>query len=319
MDVRHIGRSGLQVSAVGLGCGNFGWVNDAEETCAIVHRALDLGVTLFDTSDYYGAGASEEFLGAALGERRKAVVVATKFGMPRNGAGTFDRPSSGDGSRREIMSAVEGSLRRLKTDWIDLYQLHWPDVATPIEETLRALEDLIRQGKVRYIGCSNLPVWRVADAAWTARDQGLNAFVSTQDEYSLLQRDADRERIPAAQAYGLGLIPYFPLANGMLTGKYRRGGDFAADSRFAKLPVMADRVVNERAWNIVEALSAFCEARGHSLVELAFSWLLSRPTVCSVIAGASRPSQIDANVAATGWTLSTEDLVEIDRLTLGGA
>ncbi|HSB78343.1 MAG TPA: aldo/keto reductase, partial [Candidatus Methylomirabilis sp.] len=214
MKQRSLGKSGLQVSLIGLGCNNFGGRIDLEASRKVVHKALDLGITLFDTADIYGErGGSETILGQVLGDRRKDIVLATKFGMPMDDAGVLK-----GASRRYILSEVEASLRRLRTDWIDLYQLHTPDPLTPIEETLRSLEDLIRQGKVRYIGCSNLPAWQVVEALWTARLLGINAFVSCQDEYSLVVRDPDRELLPTMEAYGLGLLPYFPLASGLLTG-----------------------------------------------------------------------------------------------------
>jgi aryl-alcohol dehydrogenase-like predicted oxidoreductase len=212
------------------------------------------------------------------------------------------------------MSAVEDSLRRLKTDWIDLYQLHTPDPLTPIEETLRALDDLVRQGRVRYIGCSNLPAWQVVEAQWTSRTLGLEAFVSCQDEYSLLVRDIERELVPAAQAYGLGVIPYFPLASGLLTGKYKHDAPLPEGTRLANTQRLASRYMTERNWRKVERLNQFCEARNRSLLELAFSWLLARPQVASVIAGATRPEQVEQNVAAAGWVLSQDDLAEIDRV-----
>ena len=218
-------------------------------------------------------------------------------------------------SRRYIMTAVEASLRRLKTDWIDLYQLHTPDPLTPMAETLGALDDLVRQGKVRYIGCSNLPAWQVVEAQWTADRKGLHAFVSCQDEYSLVKRDIERELQPAMQAYGLGLLPFFPLASGLLTGKYKRNTPPPAGTRFANTARLADRYGTQANWNIVEGLQAFCHNRGHSLLELAFSWLLARPTVASVIAGATKPEQLEQNVKAAGWALSAEDLAEVDRLT----
>src|SRR2546427_6555300 len=216
MEYRNVGRSGLQVSVAGLGCNNFGMRIDKEQTAAVVHRALDLGVTLFDTADIYGGTRSEEFLGAALGDRRKNVVVATKFVGPV-GEGPLNRGAS----RRHVFDAVEGSLRRLGTDWIDLYQIHFPDVTTPIEETLRTLDDVVRQGKVRYIGCSNFAGWQVVEAQWTARTQHFLPLVSAQSEYNLLNRRIERELVPACREYGLGILPYFPLASGFLSGKYR--------------------------------------------------------------------------------------------------
>ena len=311
MDIRNLGSSGLRVSLVGLGCNNFGGRIDLEASRKVVHKALDLGITLLDTADTYGNfGGSEECLGAILGARRKDVVLATKFGMPMNAEGTIK-----GASRRYIMSEVEASLRRLKTDWIDLYQLHQPDPLTPIEETLRALDDLVRQGKVRYIGCSNLPAWQVVEAQWTARHLGLNAFVCAQDEYSLVVRGIDRELIPALQAYDMGLLPFFPLASGLLTGKYRRNATLPAGTRLANTQRLADRFLTEANWQIAERLQDFAATRGHSLLELAFSWLAARPQVASVIAGATKPEQLEENVKAADWALSAADMIEIDRIT----
>ncbi|HXP76051.1 MAG TPA: aldo/keto reductase [Stellaceae bacterium] len=311
MDIRNLGRSGLRVSLVGLGCNNFGGRIDLEASRKVVHKALDLGITLLDTADTYGNfGGSEECLGAILGARRKDVVLATKFGLPMNAEGTIK-----GASRRYVMSEVEASLRRLKTDWIDLYQLHQPDPLTPIEETLRALDDLVRQGKVRYIGCSNLPAWQVVEAQWTARHLGLNAFVCAQDEYSLVVRGIDRELIPALQAYDMGLLPFFPLASGLLTGKYRRNATLPAGTRLANTQRLADRFLTEANWQIAERLQDFAATRGHSLLELAFSWLVARPQVASVIAGATKPEQLEENVKAAGWALSAADTTEIDRIT----
>lgn len=311
MEQRNLGSSGLQVSVVGLGCNNFGARLDLDGTRAVIHKALDVGITLFDTADAYGnQGASETLMGEVLGARRKDIVLATKFGLPMDAAEALK-----GASRRYIMSAVEASLRRLKTDWIDLYQLHRPDPLTPIEETLRALDDLIRQGKVRYIGCSNLPAWQVVEAHWTAQHLGLNRFVSCQDEYSLLVRDIDRELLPAMQAYGLGLLPYFPLASGLLTGKYQRNATMPTGARLTETQRLADRFATERNWSIVEQLADFCAARGHSLLELAFSWLAARPTVASVIAGATKPEQVEQNVGAVGWVLTPDELAMIDRIT----
>ncbi|WP_046864097.1 aldo/keto reductase [Microvirga massiliensis] len=310
MQLRNLGKSGLRVSTVGLGCNNFGGRLDLEASRRVVHKALDLGITFLDTADIYGdAGGSETILGEILGDHRKEIVLATKFGMVMS----EERQLKG-ASRRYIMSAVEDSLRRLKTDWIDLYQLHTPDPHTPIEETLRALDDLVHQGKVRYTGCSNLPAWQVVEAQWTSRTLGLNAFVSCQDEYSLLVRDIERELVPAAQAYGLGVIPYFPLASGLLTGKYKHNAPLPEGTRLANTQRLASRYMTERNWRKVERLTALCETRNRSLLELAFSWLLARPQVASVIAGATRPEQIEQNVAAAGWELSQDDLAEIDRV-----
>lgn len=313
MQFRNLGSSGLRVSAVGIGCNNFGQRTDPETSRKVIHKAVDLGITLFDTADIYaGRGGSETVLGDVLGDRRKDIVLATKFSKPMS-----DDGSKQGASRRYIMSAVEDSLRRLKTDYIDLYQQHDYDPLTPIEETLRALDDLVRQGKVRYIGNSNFPAWRIAEAEFTARAANTARFVSCQDEYSLLVRDIEKDLLPAAQEYNLGLLPFFPLASGLLTGKYQRGAAAPADTRFAKAPALRERYVTPRNEDIVEQLVAFAKARGHSMLELAFSWLASRPQVSSVIAGATRVEQVEANVKATDWTLSAEELAEIDRITLG--
>jgi len=310
MQTRRLGRSGLDVSVVGLGCNNFGALN-VERSRDVVHRALDLGITLFDTADVYGnRGGSEEQLGEILGPRRKDIVLATKFGMQMD-----DQGAKMGASRRYIMSAVEDSLKRLKTDWIDLYQLHRADPKTPIDETLSALDDLVHAGKVRYIGCSNMPAWGVADASWTARDQRSTRFICAQDEYSLLVRDVERELVPALEAHGMGLIPYFPLASGLLTGKYRRDAEVPAGTRMALMKRLADRYMTERNWHIVEKLDAFSARSGHTLLELAFSWLARRPAVASVIAGATRPEQVEQNVKAVEWKLTEDELAEVDRLT----
>ena len=310
MDMRNLGKSGLRVSVVGLGCNNFGnWIDKAASQ-AVIHMAIDLGITLLDTADVYGnKGGSETILGEVLGPRRKDIVLATKFGIEMDEAQTLK-----GGSRRYIMAALEASLKRLKTDWIDLYQLHRPDPLTPIEETLRALDDLVRQGKVRYVGCSNMVAWQVVEASWTARQCNLNPFVSCQDEYSLLVRGIERELVPAMQAYELGLLPYFPLASGLLTGKYRRNTTLPAGSRLTTTQRLADRFMTDTNWPTVERLDQFATERGHSLLELAFSWLAGRPGVASIIAGATRPEQLEQNVRAAGWALTADDLAAIDRI-----
>jgi len=311
VESRNVGRSGLRVSLVGLGCNNFGGRIDLAATRLVVHRALDLGITLFDTADNYGnRGGSETQLGETLGDRRKDIVLATKFASPMT-----EGETQKCASRRYIMSAVEASLTRLRTDWIDLYQLHWPDPLTPIDETLRALDDLVRQGKVRYIGCSNLPAWQIADAVWTSRCHELSAFVSGQDEYSLLARDAERELLPALSALGLGLLPYYPLAGGLLTGKYKRGKPLPDGARLTYTKASAERFLIDRNWTKVEQLESFCSERGHSLIELAFAWLAARQPVASIIAGATRPEQIDANVKAVAWQLTATEIAEVDRIS----
>ena len=312
MEERNLGRSGLRVSAVGLGCNNIGGRCDWDASRAVVHAALDSGITLFDTANVYprgNRGRSEEYLGKLLGDRRKEIVLATKVGIPMDGGRLAGL------SRRTVMASAEESLRRLGTDWIDLYQLHRFDPLTPIEETLRAMDDLIRQGKVRYIGCSRFAAWQVVDALWTSRANGLDAFVSCQDEYSLLAREPDLGLLDAMAAKGLGMLPYFPLASGLLTGKYRRDAPLPASARLSYTPELSGHFVTDHNWAVLERLEQFCAARGRSLLELAFSWLLARPTVASVIAGATRPEQITGNIAAAGWKPSAEDMAEIDAIT----
>lgn len=313
METRLLGRSGLEVSLVGLGCNNFGgWKAslDLEGARKVVHAALDAGITLFDTSDSYGIdGGSEITLGETLGARRKDIVLATKFASPMN----REKDSRYSGSRRYIMQAVEDSLRRLKTDWIDLYQYHFPDPRTPIEETLRAMDDLVRQGKVLYIGCSNLPAWQLVDGVWTSRHNGLSRFLSTQAELSLLSRGTEETLLPALRATGVSLLPYFPLANGLLTGKYRKGAAVPEDSRLGSARFSA-RLTQEKL-ETVEKLIAFAEARGRTVLELAMSWLAGKPEVASIIAGATKPEQIRANVASVGWKLTAEELAEVDAIT----
>ena len=248
-------------------------------------------------------------MGRILGDDRKRIVLATKFAAPMDDSG-----EKIGGSRRYIMEAVEASLRRLRTDWIDLYQMHRVDPNTPIEETLRALDDLIRQGKVRYTGCSNFPAWMMTEAAWTARTAGLNGFVSCQDEYSLVHRAPEAELMPAARKLGFGLLPYFPLASGLLTGKYRRNTPLPAGTRLAKTQRLADRYLTERNWKISEKLGDFAEARGRTMLELAFSWLLAQPPGASVIAGATRPEQLEQNVKAGTWAMTPEELAAIDQI-----
>ncbi len=311
MEYRNLGSSGLRVSLVGLGCNNFGMRLDLEETRAVVDRAFDRGITLFDTADMYGGrGGSETQLGKILGHRRKEIVLASKFGMAMSDDGTKI-----GASRRYIMSAVEDSLKRLKTDWIDLYQLHQPDPLTPLDETMRALDDLVTQGKVRYIGCSNLPSWQVVESQWLSKSMGLSRFVSCQDEYNILNRNIEDELIPAMQKYGCGLLPYFPLASGLLTGKYKQTA-MPAGARLTDMPTFANRIyLTEENFEIVDKLNAFAKKAGHNILELAFGWMASRPTTASIIAGATRPEQIDANVEAIGWVMSQSEIDEVDKIS----
>ncbi len=311
MKYRNLGRSGLRVSLIGLGCNNFGGRIGLDATRAVVDKAIDCGITLFDTADIYGErGGSETLLGEVLGSRRKDIVLASKFGMEMDDTG-----AKVGGSRRWMMRAVEESLARLKTDWLDLYQYHRPDPLTPIDETLRAFEDMIRQGKVRYIGCSNMPSWQVATAQWTAKDIGTTPFVSAQDEYSLVVRDAEKELIPTLQHYGLGLLPYFPLASGLLTGKYKRNAPMPEGARLTNTQRLANRYLTDGNWEKAEKLGDYAAAQGRTMVELAFSWLASQPVVSSVIAGATRPEQIAANVKAADWALTADDVAAIDAIT----
>jgi aryl-alcohol dehydrogenase-like predicted oxidoreductase len=311
MQKRKLGTSTLEVSVVGLGGNNFGGRIDFAASQRVVHAAIDRGITLIDTADSYGnRGGSEDELGRILGEKRKALVLASKFGLQMDDAGKLK-----GASRRYVMQAVEASLRRLRTDWLDLYQLHRPDPQTPIEETLRALDDLVRQGKVRFIGCSNLSAQQLVEAQDTSQRLELAAFVSCQDEYSLLVRDIEQELLPAAKARGLGILPYFPLASGLLTGKYKRGAPMPPGSRLSKIPRHADDFMTERNWRIVGELESFVARRGRSMLELAFSWLLSNSAVASVIAGATSPEQVEQNIHAAGWALSAEELAEIGRIT----
>jgi len=310
---RNVGHSGLLVSELGLGCNNFGGRLDREASIEVIRAALELGVTLFDTADVYPMGrpgASEEILGKALGTERQNVVLATKFGLPMDADGTLK-----GGSRRYIITAVEASLRRLGSDWIDLYQFHKPDPGTPIEETLRALDDLIRQGKVRYVGCSNFTGWQAVEAHWIARELGSSAFVCAQEHYSLLARAIEKAVLPALSAYGLGLMPYFPLAGGLLTGKYRDTSPPAETGRLATNKALGNLFLTPHNLAIAAGYREFCAERGRTLTNLAFSWLLSREPVCSVTAGASSPAQLLANAAAVTWELSADELAEIDRLS----
>ncbi|QGY82706.1 aldo/keto reductase [Micrococcus luteus] len=317
--MRHtrLGRSGLTVSVVGLGCNNLGRPGTATleqaGTDAVVHAALDAGITFFDVADVYGAepGLSEERLGRALGARRNEVVIGTKFGMDMGGVAGDD--GGARGSRRYIVRAVEDSLRRLGTDWIDLYQFHTPDPATPIEETLRALDDLVRAGKVRYVGHSNRAGWQIAQAEYVARELGVERFVSTQNHYNLLDRRAELEVVPAAAEFGLGVLPYFPLANGLLTGKYSQGG--APEG--SRLSHVRQHMVADADLEQLAAFGRFARERGITEVQAAIGWLAAQGPVSSVIAGATRAAQVVENAAAADWLATAEDLAELDALFPG--
>jgi aryl-alcohol dehydrogenase-like predicted oxidoreductase len=310
---RKLGKSELQVSVVGLGCNNFGFVAnmDVEASRKVIDKAIEVGINFFDTSDSYGT--SEEILGEVLGERRKKIVLATKVGAKPKP----DGEKSGV-SRSYILAEVEESLRRLRTDWLDLYQIHYPDPKTPIEETLRALDDLVKQGKVRYIGCSNFSAAQLNEAQKTVADKKLTSLVSSQDEYSLLARPIERELLPAIERHGMGELPYFPLASGLLTGKYKMGQPAPTGTRLERKQALADKYHTAANLEKVARLEQFATKRGHTLLELAFSWLLARPVVASVIAGATKPEQIEKNAKAAVWELSAEELAEINRITLAG-
>jgi len=316
IEYRNLGRSGLRVSTIGLGCNNFGRSGTASETQegtnAVIDAAIDAGVTLFDTADIYGSerGLSETLMGNALSTgKRERIVLATKFGMDM--AGTNGPDWGARGSRRYIRLAVEASLRRLQTDWIDLYQLHQPDPLTPIEETLSTLDDLITEGKVRYIGHSNLAGWQIAEAEYLATLGNHPKFVSAQNEYSLIVRDAEREVLPAVNAYGLGFLPFFPLYNGLFTGKFSREGG-PADSR---IMMIRSHLLDTAPWDAIESLEAFAAERGITILDATFAWLLAQPGLTSVIAGATRPEQIVQNAgAATAWTPTADEVAHIGGL-----
>ncbi|MDT4993575.1 MAG: hypothetical protein QOH97_3467 [Actinoplanes sp.] len=312
MTYRRLGSSGLVVSTIGLGCNNVGRKLDADGTRAVVDAAFDAGITLFDTADIYGTphGASEELLGLALKGRRDEIVLATKFGMDMAGTNGVDRGARG--SRGYIVRAVEASLRRLDTDYIDLYQIHAPDAETPIEETLAALDDLVRAGKVRYLGNSNFAGWQLADADWTARAAGHPPFISAQNRYSLLHRAVEAEIIPACEHFGLGFLPFFPLDSGLLSGKYRRGQKAAAGTRLAQERYQP--WLDGADWDLIDTLTAFAAERGHSLLDVAIAGLAARPAVTSVIAGATTADQIRANAAAGTWDLTPQETADLNEL-----
>ncbi|MFE9954521.1 aldo/keto reductase [Micromonospora sp. NPDC005299] len=313
MTYRRLGDSGLVVSVVGIGCNNFGRKLDLDGTRAVVDAALDAGINFFDTADIYGEpqGGSEELLGQALKGRRDDVVVATKFGMDMHGLNGPDHGARG--ARRYIARAVEASLRRLDTDHIDLYQMHEPDPGTPIDETLAALDDLVTAGKVRYLGNSNFAGWQIADADWTASSQGRARFISAQNHYSLLERSVEAEVIPACERFGLGMLPFFPLANGLLTGKYKRDEAPPAGSRLSGGGRYAERLA-AADWDTIEAIEAYAAERGISMLQVAIGGLAARPAVTSVIAGATTPEQVRANAEAGTWQPYDADLDTLDAI-----
>ena len=312
MDYRALGRSGQLVSVVGLGCLNFGSRMDVDASRSVVDAAIELGITLFDTADIYGPdGGSERVLGEVLAGRRDQVVLATKFGHPGVDMG-FGPAAGAKGGRAYIRRAVEGSLRRLRTDYLDLYQIHMPDPATPIQETLAALHELVVEGKVRYLGHSNFAGWQLAEADHLARENGLTPFVSAQNNWSLLVRDVEAELVPAAEHYGIGVLPYYPLAEGMLTGKVRRGEPLPDGTRIAD----RSHLVTELRLDQVDRLTRWGQENGRTLLELAIGWLAAQPSVGSVIAGASTPDQLRANVLAAGWQPDRSELRPIDDILI---
>ena len=309
MKYRHLGNSGLEVSVIGLGTNNFGGRMEFKEARDVIFAALDEGINLIDTANMYSHGNSEEIIGRALVDRRDEALIATKFGMLWE-----EGPHGKGGSRKHVMDALEGSLRRLQTDHIDLHQIHRQDPETPIEETLRALDDAVRDGKVRYIGLSNFDPWRIADAQWTARHYGFVPLISSQPEYSMLERGAERAVLPVCEHFGLGTLPYFPLAHGFLTGKYRRDEQVPEGTRLALTPAAQEKRLTDANFDVLEQLEVFVEKRSHTMVELAFAWLLARKSVGSVIAGASSPEQVRQNAAAAEWELTADEMDELSGI-----
>jgi aryl-alcohol dehydrogenase-like predicted oxidoreductase len=310
MEYRRLGSSGLRVSAIGVGANYFGRRSDERETARILDQAFDLGINFIDTANVYGKGLSEEMIGKLLKGRRQQTLLATKFGRI-----TGEGPNDRGASRLHIMNQVEASLRRLQTDYIDLYQLHVYDPDTPIAETLLALDDLVRAGKVRYIGCSGVAAWQVCDAVWSARTLRTHSFVSVQPYYNLLRREAERDLIAFCRAFGLGVIPYFPLESGFLAGRYRPGQPIPPDSVLRIFQPVRDAAITERNFAILAKLEKFCQSRERPVHELALAWLLANPQVSTVIAGATKAEQVAANVKALDWKLTAEELKEVDAMT----
>ncbi|MFC1988576.1 aldo/keto reductase [Chloroflexota bacterium] len=321
MEYRQIGKSGLKVSEIGLGSGSPSFVGKADEqtSIAIIQHALELGVNFIDTAETYAEGRAEILIGKAIEGRRSQIIIATKFGQPRS-VGPDEQP----GSRSHVLKAVEGSLKRLGTDYIDLYIIHQPDPGTPIEETLRALDDLVRAGKVRYIGCSNFAPWQVCEAVWISRTLNLESLICAGARYNMLDRNIERELVPCCQALGLGVIPDSPLSKGFLTGKYRRNQEMPPDTRFTTVPPfvharfkdlsMYDNIRSDANFDKLTKLTAFAEERGHRVGELAIAWLLSHPWLSSVIPGATSAEHVKQNVAAASWKLTVEDIAKLAEI-----
>ena len=309
MEYRRLGNSGLEVSVVGLGTNNFGGRMDAKQTDDVIKKAIDEGINMIDTSNSYGRTLSEEYIGKSVKDVRDQVLLATKVASPMS-----DGPNMRGTSRKHIIDQAEQSLKRLDTDYLDLYQIHFPDQRTPIEETLRTLDDLVHQGKVRYIGCSNFASWQVAQAMETADALHLEPFVSAQPEYSMLDRRPEAELIPCCEAYGLGFLPFYPLASGFLTGKYKRGEAAPEGTRLARITARSEATLTDANYDLLEALESFTTERDHTMVELAFAWLLGHPVVSSVIAGATKVEQVADNAKAADWHLTPEDMEEINGI-----
>jgi aryl-alcohol dehydrogenase-like predicted oxidoreductase len=312
MEYRYFGTSGLAVSSVGLGTNNFGVRLDAKQSALILDQAIDIGINFIDTANVYGDGASEKLIGRALKKKRSQVLLATKASYPIG-----DGPNDRGASRKHILEQIDLSLHRLDTDYVDLYQVHFPDPNTPIEETLRTMDDLVRSGKVRYVGCSNFDAWQVCEALWTSRRNNLNSFISVQSPYNMLQRDIETELIPFCEEYKIGIIPYFPLARGYLTGKYRPEQPIpegTRDARDPNDPLFPHRYRTQVNNALLRSLEAFASREDHNVGELAIAWLLGNPTVTSVISGASSPEQVLANAHAADWQLTKDQMIEINAV-----
>lgn len=310
MEYRRFGNSGMKVSALGLGTNTFGTFADEQTAAAIIDRAIEVGVNFIDTADIYGKrGRSEEYIGKALKGKRDKVIILSKFGMVMG-----DGPNEKGGSRYHVMRAVEASLRRLQTDYLDVYLLHRPDPDTPIEETLRALTDLVQAGKVRYIGCSNFAAWQLCDALWTSRLHNLPSFVAVESQYNVFERHIEYDLVPCCERYGVGVIPWAPLAGGVLTGKYRKGEAPPPGTRLAGPTYGSSHQIKEENWSKLPQLESFARDRGHTMAELALAWLLAHPFIPTVIAGARKPEQVESNARAVEWKLTEAELAELNGI-----
>ncbi len=310
MEYRRLGNSGLKVSEISLGGNVFGKWADESMSIAVINHALEMGINYIDTADMYGQGRSEELIGKTVKGKRSQFIIATKFGFPMG-----DGPNESGASRYYIMKAVDASLRRLQTDYIDLYQIHLPDPATPIEETLCALNDLVRTGKVRYIGCSNFAAWQLCEALWLSKVNNLQSFVTVQPRYNLLERQIETELVPCCRAYNIGVIPWGPLVGGFLTGKYHKGQESPTGARLSQPYPLYDNIFTEANWNKLTKLEAFATERGHKVAELAIAWLLAKPWISTVIVGARNLEQVSANVTATEWKLTAEEAAAVDAIS----